>query len=106
MGLGFVGQVKTHTCRTREPHETHRNVGKLTFNLAGSSRSPPVSKLWKQSAKRGCQFSWLSGSWAAEAVIEVLAVNDSRRLNAGARDGQLYGGPARAQLAAVGMHGL
>jgi L-threonylcarbamoyladenylate synthase len=44
-------------------------VGKLTFNFAGSSRSPPVSKLWKQSEKRECQFSWLSCSWAATRVI-------------------------------------
>jgi hypothetical protein len=42
-------------------------VGKLTVNFAGSSRSPQVPKTWKQSAKLGCQFSWLSGSWGAQA---------------------------------------
>ena len=72
------GRPQTHTCRTRDTHETHRKVGKLTFNFAGSSRSPPAPKLWKQSAKRGYEFSWLSGSWAALPGIG---------------DGRLYGSP-------------
>src|SRR5450830_765696 len=63
-------QEKTQTRRTPDAHETHRKVGMLTFNFAGSSRSPPVPKTWKQSAKRGGQFSWLSGSWAALAGLQ------------------------------------
>ena len=56
---------QTQSRRTPDSRETHRKLGKLTFNFAGSCRSPPVPKAWKQSAKRGCHFSWLSGSWAA-----------------------------------------
>lgn len=71
-------QEQTHTCRTRDKHETRRKVGKLTFNFAGSSRSPPVPKLWKQPAKRGCQFSWLSGSWVVVGVFRQRRLSGSQ----------------------------
>jgi hypothetical protein len=68
-------QLQTESRLTPDPHETHRKVGKLTFNFTRSCRSPPVPKTWKQSAKRGCQFSWLCGSNAAIPVLQKVELH-------------------------------